>query len=156
MRVDHPKRPKAAIAEGTPLLDLRDVKVAYGGIKALKGGALVGRPIRELKSHMRSSEARVAAMYRKHESIEPEGDTVIEDGDEVFFVAATQDIRAVMKEMQKLEDPVKRVVIAGGGNIGFRLAQTLDEENQVKVIERDTKRANTRKRSSCRPMRCGS
>jgi trk system potassium uptake protein TrkA len=59
----------------------------------------------------------------------------------VFFVAATQDIRAVMKEMQKLEDPVKRVVIAGGGNIGYRLAQTLDDENQVKVIERDSKRA---------------
>jgi trk system potassium uptake protein TrkA len=46
-----------------------------------------------------------------------------------------------MKEMQKLEDPVKRVVIAGGGNIGYRLAQALEAENQVKVIERDSKRA---------------
>jgi trk system potassium uptake protein TrkA len=90
---------------------------------------------------MRGAEARVAAMYRDNEAIEPDGDTVIQDGDEVFFVAATQDIRAVMKEMQRLEDPVKRVVIAGGGNIGFRLAQTLEEENQVKVIERDSKRA---------------
>jgi trk system potassium uptake protein TrkA len=80
-------------------------------------------------------------MYRDGESVEPDGDTVIQDGDEVLFVAATQDIRAVMKEMQKLEDPVKRVVIAGGGNIGYRLAQTLDDENQVKVIERDSKRA---------------
>ena len=123
------------------VVDFADGKVRLVGLKALKGGALVGRPIRELKGHMRNSEARVAAMYRKSESIEPEGDTVIEDGDEVFFVAATQDIRVVMKEMQKLEDPVKRVVIAGGGNIGFRLAQTLDEENQVKVIERESKRA---------------
>ena len=123
------------------VVDFADGKVRLVGIKALKGGALVGRPLRELKGHMRNSEARVAAMYRKGESVEPEGDTVIEDGDEVFFVAATQDIRVVMKEMQKLEDPVKRVVIAGGGNIGYRLAQTLDEENQVKVIERDSKRA---------------
>ena len=123
------------------VVDFADGKVRLVGIKAHKGGALVGRPIRELKGHMRNSEARVAAMYRKGESIEPDGDTVIEDGDEVFFVAATQDIRIVMKEMQRLEDPVKRVVIAGGGNIGFRLAQTLDEENQVKVIERDSKRA---------------
>jgi len=123
------------------VVDFADGKVRLVGIKAHKGGALVGRPIRELKGSMRNSEARVAAMYRKNESIEPDGDTVIEDGDEVFFVAATQDIRIVMKEMQKLEDPIKRVVIAGGGNIGFRLAQTLDEENQVKVIERDSKRA---------------
>ncbi len=123
------------------IVDFAEGKVRLVGLKAIRGGALVGRPLRELKSHMRNSEARVAALYRKGESIEPEGDTEIRDGDEVFFVAATQDIRAVMKEMQKLEDPVKRVVIAGGGNIGFRLAQTLDEENQVKVIERDSKQA---------------
>ena len=36
---------------------------------------------------------------------------------------------------------MKRVVIAGGGNIGFRLAQTLEDGNQVKIIERDSKRA---------------
>ena len=41
----------------------------------------------------------------------------------MFFIAAREDIRLVMNEMQKLEDPVRRVVIAGGGNIGFRLAQ---------------------------------
>jgi trk system potassium uptake protein TrkA len=123
------------------IVDFAENRVRLVGLKALKGGALVGRPLRELRTHMRSSEARVAAVYRKGESIEPEGDTEIRDGDEVFFVAATQDIRAVMKEMQKLEDPVKRVVIAGGGNIGFRLAQTLEDENQVKVIERDSKRA---------------
>ena len=123
------------------VVDFAEGKVRLVGLKALKGGALVGRPIRELKGHMRNSEARVAAMYREGLSIEPDGDNVIQDGDEVFFVAATQDIRAVMKEMQKLEDPVKRVVIAGGGNIGYRLAQTLDDENQVKVIERDSKRA---------------
>jgi trk system potassium uptake protein TrkA len=123
------------------IVDFAEGKVRLVGLKALKGGALVGRPIRELRSHMRNSEARVAAMYRGGESVEPDGDTVIMDGDEVFFVAATQDIRAVMREMQKLEDPVKRVIIAGGGNIGLRLAQTLETENQVKVIERDSKRA---------------
>ena len=123
------------------VLDFADGRVRLVGIRALKGGLLVGRPLRELRKHIPKSDARVAAIYRKGESIEPEGDTVIEDGDEVFFVAATQDIRSVMSEMRKLEDPVKRVVIAGGGNIGFRLAQTLEEQNQVKVIERDSKRA---------------
>ena len=36
---------------------------------------------------------------------------------------------------------MRRVVIAGGGNIGFRLAQQLERENQVKLIERDERRA---------------
>ena len=45
-----------------------------------------------------------------------------------------------MSEMRKLEDPVRRVVIAGGGNIGVRLALALEQTNQVKIIERDQRR----------------
>ena len=37
MRVAHPTRPKLNVPDGTPLLELDDVRVAYGGIKALKG-----------------------------------------------------------------------------------------------------------------------
>ncbi len=123
------------------VVDFADGRVRLVGLRAVKGGLLVGRPLRELRLHIPKTDARVAAIYRKGESIDPEGETIIEDGDEIFFVAATQDIRAVMSEMRKLEDPVKRVVIAGGGNIGLRLAQTLEDQNQVKLIERDTKRA---------------
>jgi trk system potassium uptake protein TrkA len=43
--------------------------------------------------------------------------------------------------MQRLEDPVRRIVIAGGGNIGFQLAQQLEVKHQVKLIERDQRRA---------------
>ena len=70
-----------------------------------------------------------------------EGDTIIHEGDEVFFIAARKNIRIVMSELRKLEEPVRRVVIAGGGNIGFRLAKALEETNQVKLIERDRNRA---------------
>ena len=124
-------------------MDFAEGKVRLVGLRALKGGFLVGRPIRELRKDMPKAEARVAAIYRNGESVEPDGDTIIQSGDEVFFVAATQDIRTVMGEMQKLEDPVKRVVIAGGGNIGYRLAQTLEDGNQVKIIERDSKRGRS-------------
>ncbi len=123
------------------VVDFADGRVRLVGLRALKGGMLVGRPLRELRLHIPKTDARIAAIYRKGESVDPEGETVIEDGDEIFFVAAVQDIRAVMNEMRKLEDPVKRVVIAGGGNIGLRLAQSLEDQHQVKVIERDTKRA---------------
>ncbi|MGH8323422.1 MAG: Trk system potassium transporter TrkA, partial [Steroidobacteraceae bacterium] len=91
--------------------------------------------------HLRKLDSRVVASYRKGRSVSPEGDTVIEDGDEVFFLAASNDIRRVMSEMRKQDDPVKRIVIAGGGNIGFRLAKALEKTNQVKLIERDTRRA---------------
>lgn len=44
MRVSHPTRPAPPVAEGTPLLALEGVKVAYGGIQALKGVSLEVKP----------------------------------------------------------------------------------------------------------------
>jgi trk system potassium uptake protein len=123
------------------VLDFADGRVRLVGVKALRGGALVGQQLKQLAAHIKGRDARVAAIYRDGQSVKPEGETVIQHGDEVFFIAAREDIRLVMNEMQKLEDPVRRIVIAGGGNIGLRLAQRLDSEHQVKLIERDQRRA---------------
>jgi trk system potassium uptake protein len=123
------------------VLDFADGRVRLVGVRALQGGPLVGQALRTLREHIPGADARVAAIYRAGKSIKPEGTTVIEDGDEVFFLAARKDIRVVMKEMRREEAPARRVVIAGGGNIGFRLASELEDKNQVKLIERDSKRA---------------
>jgi trk system potassium uptake protein TrkA len=123
------------------VLDFAAGRVRLVGVKALRGGALVGQQLKQLSTHIQGRDARVAAIYRGGRSVKPTGDTVIEHGDEIFFIAARDDIRLVMNEMQRLEDPVRRIVIAGGGNIGFRLAQRLETEHQVKLIERDQRRA---------------
>jgi trk system potassium uptake protein TrkA len=123
------------------VLDFADGRVRLVGIRARQGGPLVGEELRTLRVHIPNIDARVAAIYRAGKTIKPEGTTVIADGDEVFFLAASKDIRAVMREMRREEAPVRRVVIAGGGNIGFRLASELESKNQVKLIERDHRRA---------------
>ena len=123
------------------VLDFADGKVRLVAVRAHEGGLLVGQQLRALREHVRDVEARIVAIYRAGRSITPGGDTIIEDGDEVFFLAARDDIRRVMSEMRKEEHPLRRVVIAGGGNIGFRLAKALEKHNQVKLIERDAKRA---------------
>ena len=123
------------------VLDFADGRVRMVGARAQLGGRLLDRPLRELSEHMPNTEARVVAIYRGGESMIPDGDTVILEGDEVFFIAGRKHIRAVMREMRKADEPVKRVVIAGGGNIGLRLARALEHTNQVKIIERDAERA---------------
>ncbi|WP_156491951.1 Trk system potassium transporter TrkA, partial [Oleiphilus sp. HI0123] len=88
-----------------------------------------------IRQHMPTIDTRVAAIFRKGQPIIPSGNTVIEEDDEVFFIAATDHIRAVMSELQPLENKYKRIIIAGGGNIGFRLAKYLERRYQVKIIE---------------------
>ena len=123
------------------VLDFADGRVRLVGARADKRGSLVGQKIAALKEHIPNTEGRIAAIYRDGKSLKPEGSTIIDEGDEVFFIAARQDVRVFMSEMRPLEDPVRRVVIAGGGNIGVRLALALEQTNQVKIIERDPERA---------------
>ncbi|MFT4862669.1 MAG: trk system potassium uptake protein TrkA [Pseudohongiellaceae bacterium] len=124
------------------VLDFADGLVQLVAVKAFYGGPLVGQEIRLLRQHMPGVDTRVAAIFRKDRPIIPEGSTVIEADDEVFFVAAQKDIKACMGELRRLDKPYKRIMIAGGGNIGLRLAQNLEDRYQVKVIEHNAKRCS--------------
>jgi len=124
------------------VLDFADGLVQLVGVKAVKGGALINCELSNMKEHMPGVEARVAAIYRDHEVITPTSTTVIQESDEVFFVAAREHIRKVMREMRGKEDKTKRIMIAGGGNIGLNLAKELEEKGySVKLIEFDPQRA---------------
>jgi trk system potassium uptake protein TrkA len=123
------------------VVDFADGRVRLVGMQARKGGLLVGQQLRTLRDHMPNAEARIAAIYRNGRFIEPEGETVVEEGDEIFFVAARDNIQRMMNEITRAEEKVRKVVIAGGGNIGFRLAGILENDFQVKLIERDAERA---------------
>lgn len=148
--IDFPISPEALVTEyilrlvenpGTlQVLDFAGGRIRLVAVKAYYGGPLVGHELRTLHEHMPKVEARVAAIYRQDRAIEPQGDTVIEADDEIFFVAAPMHIRSVMSELRRLDRPYKRLIIAGGGNIGTRLAEALEQNYRVKIIERDLKR----------------
>ncbi len=123
------------------VLDFAEGKVQLVGVKAYYGGPLVGRAISTMREHMPGIDTRVAAIYRHGRGIVPEGNRVIEADDEVFFIAARKDIRAVMAELRKRESPFKRIMLAGGGNIGMRLAQSLEGKYQVKLLEHSKSRS---------------
>ncbi len=123
------------------VLDFARGRVRLVAVKAYYDGPLVGHKLCTLYDHIPNIDARVAAIYREGEVIQPMGDTVIEADDEVFFIAATENIRAVMSELRKQEKRYKRLIFAGAGNIGRRLAQSLESKYRVKLIESDQGRA---------------
>jgi len=132
------------------VVDFAEGRIRLVAVKA-QGGFLVGHELRELRDHLRFNlrasnddnlhalDARVAAIFRHGQPLAPRGGTIIQDGDEVFFIAATEHIRAVMKEMRRTDQSVRRVMIGGGGNIGSRLAAELEGDYQVKLIEHNKK-----------------
>ena len=123
------------------VLDFADGKVQLVGIKAYYGGPLVGHEISTLREHMPGIDTRVAAIYRRGKGMIPKGNRVIEADDEVFFIAARKDIRSVMSELRRLDNPFKRIMLAGGGNIGKRVAEVLEKKYQVKLLEHGRERS---------------
>ena len=147
MPVDHIVNPENIVTEdicrlidnpgALQVMDFADGQVQLVGIKAYYGGPLVDQELRYLHQHMPTIDTRV----RGDRPITPRGDTKIQADDEVFFIAAAEDIQAVMSEMRQTERPNRRIIIAGGGHIGQGIARILENRYRVRIIERSRQRS---------------
>jgi trk system potassium uptake protein TrkA len=111
-------------------------------VKVVPNGFLTGKMIRSFKEHLSDAKIRIVAIFRNGKPLVVNGDATIETGDEIFLVAPREQVRHVLKSLRKLEAPLKRIIIAGGGHVGKRLALALQNDHQVKIIEINPKRAN--------------
>lgn len=124
------------------VVDFAMGKISIVAVKAYYGGALVGNALSLMRKHIPHIDTCIAAIFRRDYHIHPQDSTVIEAGDEVFFVTASQHIRAMISKLQRLEKPYKHIMIVGGGNVGAGLAQCLERSYNVKLIERSQQRAS--------------
>jgi len=121
--------------------DFAGGRVRLFSVKVVADGFLTGKKIKTLKERLSDGKTRVVAIFRQGKPLCVTGEASIETGDEVFLVAPRKEVRRVLTELNKLEAPLKRIIIAGGGHIGKRLALALENDHQVKIIEKDPIRA---------------
>ena len=110
-------------------------------VKAERGGQLVNRRVRDIRRFLPNADTHIPAVYRENRVIIPNGATELRSGDEVFFLAAQEQVRTMTAALHNTEKPYSSVLIGGGGRTGMHLAQLLKGDYQVKVIERDKQRA---------------
>lgn len=127
--------------EALQVLEFANGLVSLVAIRAHNEGLLVGSPISDIHKHMPDIDARIVAIFRDNQSIRPDGNKVIRADDEIFFLSETRNMRQVMEELRKMDRPVNRVMIAGGSEISFRLAQILEDKHKVKLLESDHARS---------------
>ena len=109
-------------------------------VKAKRDGMLVNRALKSIKSDMPEIDTYIPAIFRKGKPFIPEGKTIIKENDELYFVAAEKDIDAVVQEMRLQDSSSSRIMIIGGGKIGFALAKTLEDDYKIKIIDPDRNR----------------
>lgn len=119
------------------ILDFAQGKIQLAAVRVGQSGALVGQEVSKIPQIIPELRTRVAAIYRQEKGFIPTRNTVIQPDDEVFFIAAQENISKVINSFYNAGKTYgKRVMLAGGGNIGLRLAHELEPKSfRVKLIE---------------------
>ena len=123
------------------VLNFAEGKVKLIAMSLYDNSQYVGKRVRKVFDDVKAKEARLVALYRGKQSLAIDQDTQLEAGDDLFFIAAASQAKNVTTVLQGLDKPNRRVIIAGGGNIGYQLAAVLEPHYRVKIIERNAERA---------------
>jgi trk system potassium uptake protein TrkA len=126
--------------EALQVLEFSKGRAHLIAVRATEGSTLVNHTISEFRDLFPQAEMRVVAVYREDTEQACDAGTRIRPGDEVFLLADREKIRFALAGIHSFDEPVRRVMVAGGGKVGLRLARRLAGQYQVKLIERDPQR----------------
>ncbi len=116
--------------------DCADGTLQVIGATVLKDVPLAGRKLSEFKKHLPNVDVKVIALYRDRKILPVNGTTIIETGDDLFFLATEENMR-FMSELSKNQSRIENIMIAGGGIVGMTLAAKLSQKFSTKIIEKD-------------------
>jgi len=121
-----------------------DDKIIVVGILCAKDCPVVDTPLRQLTELFPNLGAIVTGVYRSGQLIVPKSDEMLRVDDLVYVVVPREQVRRTLVIFGHEEPKASRVVIAGGGNIGFYVAQQLEKREpatRVKIVESSRQRA---------------
>jgi trk system potassium uptake protein TrkA len=121
--------------------ELADGRVKLIGIRLEKDTQLTGVRLADLHTRVQGVRPLIAAILREDQLIIPMGNDQLMPGDLIYFISQEDRVMDTLKAFNKHADPVRRVLIIGGGRIGTRLAQRLEQKSiQTKIIEKQPDR----------------
>ena len=126
--------------EALQVLEFSQGRAHLIAVRVEAGSSLANHTISEFKALFPAVPMRVVAVYRQDDELHVVSTTRIQPGDEVFVLADKEKIRQVLSAIHKDDRPVRRVMIAGGGKVGLRLARSLVGQCEVKILESNRKR----------------
>ena len=135
---------RLAVPGTTFVASLADGLAHLIGVVCKEDCPVINTPLNQLRNLFPDLSFKVVAILRDNVPIIPSQDEQLMVGDEVFFAVDTHHLKRTMAAFGNEETEARRIVIAGGGNIGYGLAQLLMEKGrgiQIKMIEHNEERA---------------
>lgn len=121
----------------TDLFEFEDGKISIVGFTLDTTCRLVNQSIGGIDKENEEFIFKGIAILREHETIIPQSDTILRKGDHLYIALVPKHMDTAMKFVGKQLQPIKRVMIAGGSPLSFRVAQILEKEYSVSVVVKD-------------------
>ena len=123
------------------ICEFADGRVKFIGVRLEADCPVAGTKLVDLEKKTGNKKILVAAISRNEKVIIPSGDDKLLEGDLIYFVSEEKDLKEALKIFGKRAEPLKRVLIIGGGNLGFKVAKALERLSiYTKIIEKDPDR----------------
>ena len=128
-------------SSASDLVQLADNKIQIIGIRLQKSSPIIGKTLIEYAREYSNITFRVVSIARGGNTIMPKGSMKLQQGDEIFVVAKTQDIPKIVETTGRNDHHISSIMIAGGTQIGEMLAEMLvqnaEQDYVIKLIEPD-------------------
>ncbi len=130
-----------SVPDSVDVEEFADGRIKLVGIRMDESERLTGVPLFELPAIIGKPFPLIAAIWRGDNLIIPSGNDALAAGDVVYFAGEADKLADTLAVFGKKVEPVKRVLLIGGGRLGFRLAVRLEESGiYTKIIEKDPQR----------------
>jgi trk system potassium uptake protein TrkA len=125
------------------VVDFVKGKLKLIGLRLTAESSVVGKRVKDIDDLHPDHKVIMVAIYRGSETIVPQGSTMLKANDLLFAVTVPHEVKNLLKILGRGEKQGNKILIIGGGNIGFYVAENLEKKGyQVKVIERNEERCS--------------
>ena len=105
---------------------------------------LIGLKLNELTKKFPELDANIIAIIRGDKSFIPKKTDMVQENDKIYVIINSSQMKETLEAFGHTEKISKKILIIGGGNIGFNLAKNIEETLEgvrVKIVEKDKTRA---------------
>ena len=120
----------------TEVIEFEGGKVLVAGLKIPKQSKVNNKELKYLRSII-NKDFIIGIIERNEEIIVPRGEDVLKEGDIIYIPLKREEALEISQAFGIFAYPTKKVMIVGGGRIGYYIARALEEKVDVKIIEKN-------------------
>ncbi len=109
------------------------------GFKIPENSPLIGKSLRKFNAETRK-KFLVGLILREEKTIIPTGDDVVKNGDIIYVPVREGEIQDIISALKIVRMPAKKIMILGGGKVGYNIASFMESKTNIKIIEKNLDR----------------